>query len=561
MRERISFAALLLSTVLLGQQAPPAPAAVTTAWLDGVVLDPMGQPVAGARVVAIEAGQELAHTSSGPDGSFSFASLPQASFVVRATTTAPDVGAVRVDLLGERYGFAEVHAGPARAVRGVVRDGAGEPIPGAWVHATPSDPPELTIADCCARCDGEGRFVLEHVVFGRVAAVAWAPGHAPTTATIDGIRDETWEPRLARGGRSLEVTVTDGDARERTPLQLHVEPLGGEYRALPPPAATPAADRPGHWLVEGLPTDSNLVLQVGVGLRLASPTCLVVAAAETPATAGFTLAPGELQLRGTVVDGGDHPLAGVSLLFQPLNPLPGPELRLSTTSRSDGSFVIASPVPLLEAFAARTLDPGLAIDNHGDASSWFVDSLGEARTELRLRLRVAHRVRARFWNGPAPAGPGDAVRLFATRPGTEERTWIGVGTTDRNGAVEITGVAVPVQAELVIEIAGRHGNRSIGGRGAEATDFGDLQVDMPSTLFGNALAKDGTPLPGARLRLSRDISGNDDPRLVVAGRDGGYRRMGLAQGHWYGAFAGQVHALQQRALFAGDLARMDIRHP
>lgn len=84
MRERISFAALLLSTVLLGQQALPAPAALTTAWLDGVVLDPMGQPVAGARVVALEAGQELAHTSSGPDGSFSFASLPQASLVVRA---------------------------------------------------------------------------------------------------------------------------------------------------------------------------------------------------------------------------------------------------------------------------------------------------------------------------------------------------------------------------------------------------------------------------------------------------------------------------------------------
>jgi Carboxypeptidase regulatory-like domain len=105
-----------------------------------------------------------------------------------------------------------------RAVRGVVKEEGGAPIPGARVHATAADGRYLSRTTA----DAEGAFVL-HVPPGDALLTPTAQGWAIPAATTVPATAEAIELALPRSGL-LEVLVKDAITNEPIPARVQVIP-------------------------------------------------------------------------------------------------------------------------------------------------------------------------------------------------------------------------------------------------------------------------------------------------------------------------------------------------
>jgi protocatechuate 3,4-dioxygenase beta subunit len=185
--------------------------------LQGMVLDPQGQPVHEA-VVMLGYGypvyRRVNTTVTDANGHFAFAAVDSWSrhhweVLVRATGYAPQV---RECALTRGRNFLEFALDEARTVTGTVVDQGGAPIEEVFVRiqAWQGSDALRYLGSLRARTDREGRFVLDDVPLGDVC-LSFASSPYETAFQIVAAHEKqievTLAPREPSGASSLKVTV------------------------------------------------------------------------------------------------------------------------------------------------------------------------------------------------------------------------------------------------------------------------------------------------------------------------------------------------------------------
>jgi hypothetical protein len=513
--------------------------------LDGRVVDPQQRPVAAALVQAELDGVEIARCTTNAAGLFTFAALPQAFVVLRATTAAPDIGAVEVDLLGESRTFAEVVLLPARKVSGTLRDDAGKAVEGAWITAGPSDLPLFTQASCMARSDANGHYELTHVVMGPARMRFWAPGHEGQWAAIEGHEDTTSDATLSQGeGCVLEVEIEGGSPEQRATSRLVVSSRSGVL--VPLPFSHPEQDQPGHWMLRGWCFQGELAVHLVCTGVVVTPSATQLASNARHEKIAFRFDGDALPLQGTISRAkgpaaAGFSLANVGLVAQPLQSPANRWNRIVTATTADGAFTMQSPVAEGEWFALRTLSPKVVLDANAQNPAWFLGQFLDSK-EWSVAVRPAHSVHGVVQSPDGEPAPGCHVSVsMRPRAGEGQSSdippiLIGVGVSNTDGACDIECLSVPAEVDLVLDVVGAVGQKAfpLAIRNGTRTEFGVCKLDPPAILFGQVRHRDGKPAAASRVRLSRDLAGERDARVIVADREGRFRVRDLPPGAWYG---------------------------
>lgn len=547
MRERTPSAILLLTTWLASTtpaQVPtsPTPAEPTTR-LEGIVVDARQRPLPGAAVTVEVDGVVIARTSADGSGEFAVARVPQRLVTVRATTKAPDVGGVWLDLAGLPRHFLRLVAWAARPVSGTVRDERGEPVGGAWVVAAPRDAAEFAFADCSAQADASGHYTLPQVAFGGVRLRAWAPGHDAVETTLDGAAAGTWDAVLGDdSGVRHEFRLADATAEQRAAGVLVVHTFHENVTVpLPPPLRRLRANEEGVWVLEGWPAGDDVYARLEVPGLAIVPTAHVGYAHRGGVHAVFRPADVTTCIRGRLKGlPGPGPR---TVWLQPVDPDSAPSLRRTIgRTAADGTFELPSPVDRDEAFALRVLDPELCVLRDPTSSaqnvlSWALAQHGSDVHEITVQPAWSVQLRVVDADGTPVAGAAVGLHTAGMRrrlPGGPELSAGGqalaTGTSDRDGRVVIQGLDLPDPAALVCLALAPGGLAEIGLaealRGAGATprpgplDLGDLKLGPGATLLLHAIDNDGHSLPGAHVLSMSHYLIPMAPLHGLADRDG-----------------------------------------
>ena len=252
--------------------------------LDGIVLDPQGKPLAGARVTA-DVGESPLRAMraafggmlgekpvlSGEDGRFVIEDLPAGPYTVSATATGhpgASVGKVSTDARDVRLQFA-----PAAVLAGVAADANGKPIPDFTIAAieSPSDSPEKMAARAMRSMSslmGNGAPPI-HDPSGAFEVSGLAAGtYDLVVSTADGKIGRLAAVAVAAGERKagLRVTVKMGTSLKGKLVDFPAgKPVGGAMVVVmgdrQPVMRTSGAD--GSFSVEGLAAGGTVNLAYG----------------------------------------------------------------------------------------------------------------------------------------------------------------------------------------------------------------------------------------------------------------------------------------------------------
>ncbi len=546
--------------------------------LEGIVLDPLSRPVANAAVQVEADGLTIARTQTDAEGVFVLGRLPARGLVVRATTTAPDVGAVEVDLAAEPHAFVHIRLMPARAVSGTVHAAGGAPIAGAWVVFAPTGSRQLTpVGDHC-RSDAEGRFALPAVPYSCNVLRVWADGFAGTPADVDGT-----------GPQQLDVVLSRDDVPE-TSFALAHAPAAQCATAvltvvahcqdvdlrLPPALRTPPLAPDGRFWLRGWPEGDTLLAHLHVPDASIEPPLLAVEAGSSRRERQFFVEdPSDVVFRGRLVGEHGASTAGVHLQLQACDQK---ALQLDVTTGPDGSFELRSPVGLGRYLELRTQDPGLALhpaqerDGPGEPLADRVWCHQRRNYVHEFVLRPAVTLRAALLDASGQPWRGATVALLR---GKREQATHHVGRappfcaaiaavlatsrSDARGTAVLSHLALDAGAELVLQVSGpggylEHAFVTTGG----AQDLGTLRAGPAAGLRAHTMLANGTATPGARMVLE-SYSGCARTIVVTADRDGRFDLTSLPPGPCLVSFLGYNLPQDLVTLVAGETQEVQVR--
>ena len=539
MRER-TLSAVLLLALSTPAQVPPLP----TARLEGRVVDPQQRPVPGAQVIVEVDGEVRGRTQTDASGTFVFGRLPQQVVVVRATTTAPDVGGNWVDLLGLRRGFVQVTTLPARKVTGTVRDDAGQPVAAAWVLAAPNDEVEFGFASCVVQSDANGHYELPQVPFGTVLLRAWAESYDAFEGELHGTSDAQRDCQLLRdASQEHHFALLEASAEQVAAAELLVSASHrGVPVPLPPPLRRVRADAEGSWRIRGWPYGDDVHVHAVVPGALVTPCQLTAFAGRGSSGGRFYANDQSGCVRGQLVGPKDARLGGLTVLIQPLTG--GLDVRRALgRTREDGTFTIECPVDRGERFALRVVDGDTTVAAADPNRGWYLGNHGsEVHT---VRVEPARTIRLRTVVGKGDAVAGARVAVFCAHQQPEHETGlleptfasggaIAFGTTDLEGRVEITGLRVAAGERLVCVVtsAAGIGERAFAMPPTGPAELGELPLDPAAEAFGQIVGDGGIVRAGDRVlvipvrRLLRDTA------VVPTDRKGRFRLVGQLPGDY-----------------------------
>ncbi|MBM7119142.1 carboxypeptidase regulatory-like domain-containing protein [Archangium primigenium] len=300
--------------------------------LSGVVLHE-GRPVGDASV-SVHCYRDALARSVRTDarGHFAFEGLPAQPHYTLEARHPGLMSSLEVDPQ-ESADTLTVEMAPAVALRGVVRDPTGRPIPDAHVEAevAPSDE-EGNALGGSARTDEHGAYVLEDLVPAHYRVHAGAAGH---------LDSESQEVELTRGAREQDFTLAPATVLSGVLVDEDGQPVADESLQLTSPA-----------LAETLRTDSGQdgrfafdVPRVGrYHLQVMGRTSQAQAPVEVTAPAELRLSVQRLPtLRGEVVDDTGLALSGVEVSLWP--EAPGDAQRHLTYGHTNarGQFQLRAP--------------------------------------------------------------------------------------------------------------------------------------------------------------------------------------------------------------------------
>ena len=403
--------------------------------LNGIVVDSVGAPVAGALVEGAPRSRSGVDVevlaTSGPDGRFHVRAAPE-DLVVGARAAGHCSSPLQL-LHGKTGEPIEVRlqlGAPAGTVNGVVVDTRNRAIAGADVCVGRGSTSQFNLGGfdrappipALVRTDGAGRFVAVGIPPGTQPVAARARGKGPlrTTCEVQANLTSTVRIELADGA-VIEGIVRDAEGVPVAGAEVEV----GEWADFAHYSAVTAAD--GQFALVDLPAGS-------LSIRAKHDTA--GRAEQSVATASGSVAHCDIQLsrgielRGRVVDEQGAPLAGAGIAVLALN-LASPWSAHAHTDQS-GNFVVPS-CPSGEKLALRVNRQGFA-----EATQQNVDpTAGPIEVRLRRVAAAATRVRGVVVDPTGIPLPG--VRIWAFGP---VRDGTCAATTGADGRFEL-GPLVP----------------------------------------------------------------------------------------------------------------------
>lgn len=518
--------------LVLGELRAQAPAG----RLEGVVLDPLSEPVGNAAVHIEVDGEAIASTRTDAEGVFVVGRVPARAVVVRATTDTPDVGAVAVDLDPESRAFVRVRTMPARRVTGTVRDADGRAVAGAWVAFAPTGDAQLGAVGDHVRTDANGAYTLTHVPFGTNALRVHADGFAGAVLAVDGTGECRIDATLARDDvpeSSFEIAHATADWR--TAARLEVEAwCDGTPVWLPPELRRPALGDDGRWWLRGWPETDELRARLDLPGQCVEPPELVIERNSIRRQRQFFVEdPEDAQLRGHLVAFGGIAPGGVVLQLRPW-PEGGPWREVTTDA--DGSFELRSPVAHARLLAIRCREPALALRSGVGSQNGLPTRTRDGvvrqhlrTTQLELEVQPACQTRARLVAADgAPLRGADVALLGVDREEgmtTDVRgiqyvcsfaAELGTGTTTADGTLLLPRLAARAGEEFVLQAVGDGWFLE-----QTCTVGADGNVDLGQVSAGKAPILRGTCARGPGVHLQVEThAGRTRSQLVTADRRG-----------------------------------------
>jgi hypothetical protein len=547
--------------------------------LEGLVLDPLSQPVANAAVQVEVEGEVVARTQTDGQGTFVVGRLPARAVVVRATTPAPDLGALEVDLDAEPRAFVHVWLMPSRRVTGTVRDTDGTPVPGAWVAFAPTGSLALTPVGAHTTTDAHGAFVFAAVPFSRNLLRAWAEGHAGAALELDGIGTQHVDIVLPRDDvpeMSFELAHATHAQRAAATLVVAARCLDVEVR-LPPALRRPALAADGRWWLRGWPEGDTVLARLQLPAATIEPSVVVVQGDSVRRQRQFFVEdPSDAVFRGRLVGERGASAAGVCVVVRADDSgSPGVEV----TTDEHGTFEVPSPVGLGRHLRLRIADPDLTLQQN-QARRSPGEPLADVLCKQRrnhvhvLALRPAATVRATLLDALGQPWRGADVRLLRAEHRAATRrvgqgpmfrvdlaAVLAEGRTDAHGAVRLPRLALDADDDVVLQVSGLGGfleHRFLVTGGSQ--DLGSLRAQPQAQLHGRATLSDGTAAAGARMLL-QNHNGGMRTWLVTADRDGRFDVLGLCPGPCLVSFLGYGSPQQLVTLAAGETSEVRVRLP
>jgi hypothetical protein len=509
--------------------------------LEGRVVDMRGEPVPMADVwlaTQREPDAVLARAHADGDGCFVLPRVPQREFLLVSATaagrciasvrTAPDPGAVVIDLA------------EADAVRGTLRDRAGRPVAGATVEVTSAPQLQSLRAADAAVTAADGTFALAKAPLGPVVVSAIVPGEGLASATF--ASGGAGEVQLAPDGRaqtSVELQVTGLTPEVAARARIDFDLFGGQrLLRLPPPWRQLRLDEHGCLRLQHVP-DLDIEATVVVPGFVVVPGGAQLLETHGPHRFEFRAEARDAVAQtagGMLRRANGEPLAGVRLGVSV-----GAE-RTETAVDERGAFRFAHHGGDRLSLSIEVLDDAWVIDRpsssgpdlsglhaRGTHSVMFdaaraIDLHAVAASEICGRVCVAD-------GGPAPFAE---VVIRAQVLGED---WGGVAwtRTDRDGQFRLTRLHhldAPLRAEVQSRAGSVTGATFALAAPGSRVDLGTLRLAAPAVVEGVARDADGGPLAGALVRLRVYNRATDRGKWVetLSDRLGRYRFACVPQG-------------------------------
>lgn len=461
------------------------------------MIDPLERPVVGAMVTAEIAGEVIARTPCDAEGRFVFGKLPADTVVVRALATGA-IGGAWLDLLGLERQYAILRTMPARAVSGVVVDDAGARVGGAWVMAAPDAADPIAVASCVAQADDQGRFVLQHVPFGRDLVRAWAPGYDAFAGELDGCDAAPITCVVLREAvieRTFDL-VGEG-AAERTEARLLVRAWHNGMPLPLPPALRAPRRVDDRWTCAGWCAADAMSCRLD-GVAVAPRGYLIPEQTGSRQRDFRIVDAGEAQLTGYLAGPG---AANAWLAVKPLGDARG-DYRVVVQADGTGHFSLPAPVAAGEDYVLRIVhgECAVATEQAGDAAAkpatngWLVARFEPGRTE---RVAVASQQVLALQVVDADNRPVTGAEILVSQPTADPRKFLDTsGRTDEAGCLRLECPSASGKRAYV-SIRSLHGNLQC--EIDPGTRTHTFQLEQVATLRIHCRDQRGAPLPGARI--------------------------------------------------------------
>lgn len=526
-------------------------------------------PLAGALIWDSSTGSAL----TGADGAFRLPSRAGRQTVLQAVAA----GHVRSRQLIQNGGSVALLLEPAGEIAGRVLDGAGRPVAGAAVHASPvAWRPGLSMDNPVVKTRADGGFLLYGLPLGTCRLSVSRAGFAPASTVAEAAAPDsrTGVTIVLSAGKTASGRVVDEQGK---PIAGAAVSLTSEEQSAAQESYQAVTDAAGAFHLDHLAAGRFRLQAARSGFAPAS-----VPGIEIPDE------PGEVSLEeirmeagavieGRVTDPRGAPVSQALVFAQkgempPSGDLPdeSPALREPLMTGLDGRFRL-NDLPRGVAFDFQVRRDGFAPANLPGVTAPTAEP-------LRIELRPARRLTGRVLDADGAPLAGATVLPIDTGAGLGEISLSlggmdgGRGGTDTEGFFTVSDLT-PGVSSFVVRASGYRPALLRNVPIPEDRDAGPVEVTLEkgATLTGRVLDGRGAPLAGAMVSVQADANGSfqvggwEDVFLriglpAVTDAEGGYRIEGLVHGgHIASASTSEGRQVSQPVRIGPGENRLDLR--
>ena len=470
----------------------------------GRLVDPEERPVRGSVALAEVDGQaapstvaEVSRSLAGDDGRFRMAQVPVGRHVL--AVVAPGFTPQRVDVT---VGTSPVDMGDVRleaglAIQGRVVDAGGTPVSEAELKASPAvlerkmhdESSERT-----ARSDGEGHFLIGGLGEGTYEVTVEAYGFGRVVKPINA---GTKDVRLAlEPGGSITGQVVDEGGRPLTDYRVvaQVKRPEDDRRGFQRPYSQAVTAEDGRFRIDTVAATTYVLDVSSADYESASVDDVAVRTGAATDVGRVVLRTGGI-VRGTVVDGGDVPVAGAEVNVEPRSFLHFVR-QPRTTTDGDGAFV-------LRGVATGTVEVTVSHPSYAEGSTGRIDvDPAHGPTDVKIVLGEGARVQGSVRKRDGSPVPEVTIVLHPLGPNGRPRRTPYMAETGSDGSFAIERVPPGQAMAVLMADAGRvktgSQTRTIDVQEAQVTT---VEFVLRDIRIGGVVLRQQVPMPNVDVRF------------------------------------------------------------